>query len=184
MDLHDALATRRTIHRYRPDPVPDAVVQRALELAQLAPNHRLTLPWRFMLLGRETRRALVPRAVELASLKQAITDEIAIRIEARLTTPPLAIAVACLESPDALRQQEDLAAVACAIQNLCLSLHADGLGSKWGSGAITRDAATYAALGIDPAELRLLGFIWVGYAEGPAPVPPRPPVEAVVRRLP
>lgn len=184
MDLHDALATRRTIHHYRPDPVPEAAILRALELAQLAPNHRLTLPWRFFLLGRETRRTLVPRAVELTSLKQTITDEIAIRIESKLTTPPLAIAVACLEHADALRQQEDLAAVACAIQNLCLSLHADGLGSKWGSGAITRDPATYAALGIQPEEMRLLGFIWVGYAERPVPVPPRPPVEEVIRRLP
>jgi hypothetical protein len=65
---------------------------------------------------------------------------------------------------DPARQLEDYAAVSCAVQNLSLSLFADGVGSKWSTGPITTDAATYAASGVDPAVERIVGFVWIGHA--------------------
>jgi nitroreductase len=51
MDLHTALTTRRTVQRFRPDPVPSDVLHRALDAAQLAPNHKRTWPWRWGQVG-------------------------------------------------------------------------------------------------------------------------------------
>ena len=184
MDLHEALSTRRTVHRYRPDPVPDEAIERALAQAHLAPNHRLTWPWRFVLMGRGVREQLIPTAVRLKCKDRPPTELLEQKIRNKLLAPPVVIAVSCLRSDDPLRHQEDLAAVACAIQNLCLSLHADGIASKWGSGAITRADESYALLGIDRSEATIVGFIQVGYADGTPTTPTRPPLEPLVRRIP
>ena len=54
------------------------------------------------------------------------------------------------------------------IQNLSLSLIADGVGSKWSTGKITNDFNTYQIAGIDPTVEEIIGFIWVGYGDIPS----------------
>lgn len=173
MHVHDALTTRRTVHHYRLDQVPTEVIRRAVAAAILAPNHRMTQPWRFVQLSRSARDPLVDRSVELRSGgdRPPATPEVVERIRGKITGPPHCMVVACLRCDDDFRMGEDRAAVACAIHNLSLSLHADGVASKWSTGAITRDAAAYAAAGLDPDEVEIMGFVWIGYAE----VVPEPP---------
>jgi len=60
--------------------------------------------------------------------------------------------------------REDYAAVACAVQNLMLALHAEGVGSKWTTGAVTRDLRTYDLTEVDFDIERIEGFIWIGIA--------------------
>ena len=57
MDLYEALLSRRTIYAFEDRPVPGEALLRALEAARWAPNHKLTEPWRFSVLGAETRAA-------------------------------------------------------------------------------------------------------------------------------
>lgn len=178
MHLHDALATRRTVHHYREEAVPGEVIRRALEAAILAPNHRMTQPWRFVLLGRAAREPLVARSVDLRSGPPA-PPEVVERIRGKIVGPPHCLVVACLRSDDDFRMGEDRAAVACAIQNLSLSLHADGVASKWSTGAITRDPAAYAAAGLDPDEVEITGFIWIGFAAMVPDAPARTPLDEV-----
>ncbi|MGB5345470.1 MAG: nitroreductase family protein, partial [Woeseia sp.] len=59
--------------------------------------------------------------------------------------------------------QEDYASCCCAIQNLMLYLSEAGVGSKWSTGAITRDARFYAALDIDPKQVFIVGLVFYGY---------------------
>lgn len=186
MNVHDALRTRRTIHRFRREAVPDGVVRRALEAAVLAPNHRLTEPWRFVMLGRESRRPLADRNVVLKTPTDgpAPTPDAAARVRAKILDPPRCLVVGCRLSDDPIRQREDRQAVACAIQNVFLSLHADGVGSKWSSGAITRHPDAYAAAGFDPAEVEIVGFVWIGYAAEVPDAPARGPLESVYREEP
>lgn len=180
MNLHDALKSRRTIHHYRPDPVPEGVIRRALEAAILAPNHRLTQPWRFVLLGRQSREPLARRSIELRNPSAPpATPEVVARIRSKIVGPPHCLVVACTRTDDDFQMGEDRQAVACAIQNLFLSLHADGVGSKWSTGAITRDPAAYAAAGLDPDEVVIMGFIWIGYADVVPPTPVRRPLDEV-----
>lgn len=186
MHVHDALRTRRTVHAYRTDPVPIDVVRRALEAAILAPNHRLTEPWRFVLLGRAGRAPLADRNVALkapadgAELSPGARE----RIRRKILDPPGCLVVGCTRSDDPIRQREDRWAVACAIQNLALSLHADGVASKWSSGAVTRHPDAYRATGLDPDEVEILGFVWIGYAAEVPDAPARSPLETVYREVP
>src|SRR5258706_8754349 len=56
---------RRSVDLYEPDPVPNAVILEAIDVARWAPNHRLTQPWRFYLIGPATRRRGIDLAVGL-----------------------------------------------------------------------------------------------------------------------
>ena len=99
---------------------------------------------------------------------------------------------AVVESPDdashriepdpAGAAREDYAACCCAVQNLCLSLHADGLGTKWTTGAVNFDARFGAAAGL-PDDEYVVGTLWFGRAATTPPPPAkRLGVEEVLRR--
>ena len=80
------------------------------------------------------------------------------------------------------KAREDYAACCCAVQNLCLSLHADGLGTKWTTGAVNFDPRFGEAAGLPPNEY-VVGTIWFGTAsKPPKPVPRRLSVAEVLRR--
>ena len=184
MDLHDALRSRRTIQRFADAPVPEAVVTRALEAAHLAPNHKCTWPWRFTLPGPAAREALLRVNVRLKTRLKPETPELVAALRIKMLNPAHLVVVSQVLSPDPDRAREDYAACACAIQNLQLSVHADGYGAKWSTGGVTTDPETYSILGIDPGVERIVGFVWVGVAEVVPRGPQRPELRAHVRRVP
>ena len=59
MELEEAIRGRRTHKVFESEPVPREVVEQLLELARWAPNHFVTEPWRFRVLGPETFERLV-----------------------------------------------------------------------------------------------------------------------------
>ncbi len=181
--VHAALIGRRTVHRYAPRPVDEAILRRALEAAHAAPCHKLTWPWRFTRVGATTRKALVAINIRLKSKAGPLDDERCAKLHDKMLNPAELLVVSQVLDDDAFRRQEDYAATACAIQNLSISLAAEGIGSKWSTGGVTRDPETYERLGIDPASEQIVGFVWVGHAAKPPPVPPRPPVQSVVREV-
>ncbi|MEM6925952.1 MAG: nitroreductase [Myxococcota bacterium] len=184
MDLHDALIRRRTVHRFAPGSVPDEVVDRALRAATFAPNHKLTWPWRFVFVGPETREELVALNTELKASGRTLTDEQRAGIRRKMTSPDRLLSVAQVRVDDAFRSREDYATIAMAIQNLSLSLFADGVYAKWSTGGVTRHPETYRLLGIDPEEQELVGFVWIGYAEAVPGPADRPEAAEVTRSVP
>ena len=182
------LRERRTTPNFRPDPVPEAMLREALDAGRFAPNHKLTEPWRFTVLGPETREALAPlwSEVQLRKLPEATTPER--REEARAAAwakwmgKPAVVIVSQVVDPDPARREEDYAAVACAIQNVQLAAWALGLGSQWGTNPGTRDRAVLDRAGIPEGE-RVVGFLYLGYAAA-VPECRRKPLEAVLRRTP
>lgn len=183
MNLHDLIMSRRTIHQFLPDPVDPAAIDRALAAAHQAPCHRLTWPWRFILVGPQTRAQLVPLAIAEKELKAPTTEGQRRGITAGILTPGALIAVACVNAEKPDTHHENLLATAAAIQNLMLSAHADGYGTKWSTGGVTRAPGTAALLGLDPALCAVVGFVWMGR---PADVPSitRPPWQSLTTRLP
>lgn len=181
MNLSDAIRGRRTIGSFRSDPPPRDVVRRAIELACWAPNHKKTEPWRFYLLGPQTAASVVELNASLVAA--ASGPEAAATKRRQWSAVPGWLAVTCLKSEDPLLQEEDYAAVCCAIQNLSLALWADGIGTKWSTGAVTRHPEYLPLLGVDPARERSVGLLWFGY---PSVVPEqhRRPVSEVLRELP
>ena len=66
MDLESVMKARRTAHQYEPGVTLDRkTIDKSIELALLAPNHKFTFPWRFIVVGDKTRRQLVDQAVQL-----------------------------------------------------------------------------------------------------------------------
>lgn len=181
MDIHEALLSRRTIQRFTSEPLPDGVVDRALKAAIRAPNHKLTNPWRFTRVGPEVRDKLTDLGVRLKSeKKQRFDDKFQQYLREKYGNPAELVVVSQVLDDDDFRRREDYAAIACAIQNFCLSLWGDGVGSKWGTGGMTRHEQTYQWLDIDPDVEEIVGFVWVGMPEE-TPDPPREPLDEVVR---
>lgn len=85
MQLFDAILTRRTIKDFKPEPVPDAVLERALSAGLWAQNHRMTQPWRFVVLGPETHRALAEAGTEAQLQSMRADTDAATRAGASLT---------------------------------------------------------------------------------------------------
>src|SRR5579871_5872755 len=123
MDVLEAIRTRRSIYDWKPEPLPTATIERLLDCATWAPNHRLTQPWRFTIIGPETKAALATALGE-HTLAHAPPLDPAARIAARdkvvgkFLAKPNVIAVGSVRSDDTVREKEDFAAVVAAMQNI------------------------------------------------------------------
>ena len=168
MNVEDAIRTRRTHKAYASEPVPRAVLDELFELARWAPNHHLTNPWRFRVLG--------PGA--LAALKEAAGPEAA----AKLDRAPTLVAASAVLSGDPVADDEDLAATAVATYIVLLAAHARGLGGYWRTPAVLRTPEGHAAVGAGPGE-RVIGLIHLGVPRQEKEPPERLPAEAVVEYL-
>lgn len=189
MDLYETLLSRRTVFRYRDEAVPEAALNRALEVARWAPNHKLTEPWRFYIVGPQTQSALADIASQLAVAKceDRVAEEVARQVaRARdkiAQVPMLLVVTQTRNTDDVFRAKEDYAAVSIAIHNLVLSFWSEGLGCQWSTGGLTRDPGSYQALSIDAEREEIVGFIKVGYPDK-VPESKRRPLSEVVQRLP
>jgi nitroreductase len=169
MEVEEAIRTRRTIKAYDPAPLPRAILDEILALARWAPNHHDTEPWRFRVVG--------PHA--LACLKDAAGPENAAKLD---RAPTLVVASAALTG-DAVQDEEDLHACACATYIVLLAAHARGLAGYWRTPAVLRTDAGREACGVPAAE-RILGLVHLGRAkQGKAP-PRRATADRYVTYLP
>ena len=177
------IKARRTAHIYHADPVPEALIEAALECAIRAPNHKLTNPWRFTRIGPQTRAAIVELAVQIKEADGPMSEARRDKVREKMASSPELFVVTQILADDAFRRREDYAACACAIQNFALALWSEGVGSKWSTGGITSHPHTYELAAIDPDAEEIIGFIWVGYAD-PQPETPRLPRDMIVSRRP
>lgn len=189
MDVRKAILTRKTVQRYSTDPIPDGCIDRALECAVRAPNHKLTNPWRFTRVGPKTREKIVALGIQIKADKASrkgreLTPEYIEKLRSKLGNSPGLLVVSQVLDDDEFRRKEDYASIACAIQNLSLSLWSEGVGSKWATGGVTRHAETYEITGIDPDREQIVGFVWIGHSAPQLVETPRDPVEEVTRELP
>ena len=180
-EFGEVLRGRRTINLFLQTPVPEELVREALEAATWAPNHHVTEPWRFILPGPET----VGRILELCKdmVTAAKGKELGEHKRKSWTEKPGWLIVTCQRSDDELREREDYAACSAAVQNFMLYLWKAGVGSKWTTGAITREARFNDILGIDADEEFVVGMIWFGYPKV-TPSQSRKDLSAKLDRLP
>lgn len=177
MDLEEAIRTRRTHKAYGTQAVDRATLEELLELARWAPNHHLTNPWRFRVLGPEA----------LARLKEAArahAGEAGGSAEAadKLDRAPTLVAVSAVQCGDPVADEEDLLAAACAAYAVLLGAHARGLASYWRTPAVLREPAGRAALGAREDE-RVIGLLHLGPPRQEQRVPERAPLHDVVTWL-
>ena len=177
MRVSEAIQNRRSIKRFTDRPVSRGEVEAALAAAALAPNHRLTLPWRFYVLGPEARHAY---GLALGDRKaRKLTDPAAANalretVAAEHRALPCMIAVAVVAHDDPEIAEENYAAVMMAVQNLTLAAVELGLGTHLKTGAVMAAEAARAAVGV-PADQRIVAVVNLGEpAELPAAKPRRP----------
>lgn len=159
--LAERIRNRRTVGQFLKQPVARRLVLDAIEVARWAPNHHVTEPWHFYVLGKEAIAAAVELTREItAEKKDRKVAEFKADAAARR---PGWLVVTCRRSDDELLQQEDYASCCCAIQNLMLYLSEAGVATKWSTGAITRDERFFRLLGVDPSEAFVAGLVFYGY---------------------
>jgi nitroreductase len=168
MDVETAIRTRRTHKAFGPDPLPREQVGELLELARWAPNHNLTAPWRFRVLG--------PRA--LARLKEVAGPEGA----AKLDRAPTLIVVSCALGEDPIQNEEDLHATAVASYIVLLGAHARGLAGYWRTPGLLWSDQGREAVGLPDAE-RFVALLHLGTQRQEKQPPARPPVEQTTTYL-
>jgi nitroreductase len=167
--LSELVRARRTTKVFGPQAVSRATIEELLELARWAPNHHLTNPWRFIVLG--------PGA--LARLKQAAGAEAA----AKLDRAPTLIAVGVTQGgADPVADEEDLLAAGCAAFLVLLGAEERGLASYWRTPAVLRTPEGRAALEV-PAGVRMIGLLHLGPRRQEQPAPGRAPLGDVVSWL-
>jgi nitroreductase len=162
MNIDDAIRTRRTHKAYGSEPVDGATLEELFELARWAPNHHLTNPWRFRVLG--------PHAT--ARLKDAAGPEAA----GKLDRAPTLVAVSSVGN------EEDRDATAAAAYIVLLAAHARGLATYWRTPAVLQTREGRAALEIADDE-QVLGLLHLGPKRQDQPPPERAPLEQVVTYL-
>ncbi len=160
MELEEAIRTRRTHKVFGPEPVDHETLTELFELARWAPNHHLTNPWRFRVVGPESR----------AALKRAAGPEGAKKIDRAPT-----LVVVSVVGDD----EEDLLAAGCAAYIVLLAAHGRGLVGYWRTPGVLRTPEGRDAVGI-PADERFVGLLYLGAARQDKAPPPRAPVEDVV----
>lgn len=180
MSILELIKGRRTIHSYTKGQVPYEVIQSSIEAATYAPNHKLTFPWRFILIGQNTRKKLLELSLNLKMKKEALSEVKKKAIENKFNEPASLIVVGIKKSESTLQEEEDYASLACGLQNMFLYLWEKGFGSKWSTGEATRDRKTYEILDLDPSQFKLCGFIWVGVADKVPTKPERPPLSKLI----
>jgi len=175
------LRARRSIDLYEPTPVDPAVLLEAIEVARWAPNHRLTEPWRFYLVGPQTAAAIIELGAALDAAKKGERAGEARR--ARWKAIPGFFVLTSRLSDGGLQEREDYAACCCAAENLMLYLWQRGIGTKWTTGGVTRDPRFYELLGLDATQETVVGFFFYGVPKV-VPEQKRKPVEEIAARTP
>jgi nitroreductase len=168
MDTETAIRTRRTHKAFKPQAVEREVLDELFELARWAPNHNLTNPWRFRVVG--------PRALE--RLKRAAGPEAA----PKLDRAPTLVVCTCVVSGDDVRREEDLLATACAAYIVLLAAHARGLAGYWRTPGVLRTPEGREAVGLGTEE-HFVSLIHLGRAVQDKPVPERVPVGEIATYL-
>lgn len=167
MDIQQLIRSRRTVHEFdSARHVSADAIKQAIDAACWAPNHHLTEPWHFYLLGQETAKEICELNREVLTATKG--SDVAEQKYQRWMQMPGWLVVSCDKSDDELRFREDYAACCCAMQNFMLALWAEGIGVKWSTGSITREERFYELVWVDPEVEQIIGLFWYGY---PAVVP-------------
>jgi nitroreductase len=169
MELEEAIRTRRTHKAYVPEPLDRETLDELFELARWTPNHHLTNPWRFRVLG--------PQAV--ARLKAAVGDPVA---AAKLDRTPTLVVVSATQSGDPVTDEEDMLATGVAAYVVLLAAHGRGLGGYWRTPEILRTPGGRAAVQVPDTE-RVIGLLHLGHPRQEPRTPERAPVDEVATYL-
>lgn len=199
IDWREIAKGRRTIRRYRPDPVPRDVLDRVFEIAIRAPSAHNRQPWRFVILSQLQDRQKLAMAMSdrlrLDRLRDGDSPDVVLadcdRSVNRISNAPLAILVCSTLNdmdhyPDDRRAAAEhhmaVQSTAMAMQNLLLGAHAEGLGASILCAPIFCPEVVRSSLHLG-GEWEPQALITLGFPAGEPKPFSRRPVEDVVHSL-
>jgi nitroreductase len=192
MDTYEAIMTRRSVRRFKSDPISDEQVWKYLEAANMAPTASNNQPWRFIVIRREQLDKIQSiledsfneraEAIGFAEYSRRIQELPVPAIDGdkikglrnfykSLGKAPIAILVYVEQNPDPWRAFLNTQDASAAIENLILAAWADGVGSCWMCGPLVQKNKILSDYFGIP-EKTLIALIPLGY---PEEVPPSPP---------
>ncbi len=172
MELEHAIRTRRTHKVFAPEPVAPELLEQLFELARWAPNHHLTNPWRFRVLGPSTVERL-----------KGIAENTAPGSASKLDRAPTLVVASVYTHGDSAQQTEDLLASAVAAYLVLLAAHGAGLAGYWRTLPLLDSPAGREVLELDALETPI-GLLHLGHPRQEQHVPERAPLADFVRHLP
>ena len=171
MDVIHAIETRQSIGRVKQDPVPRDLIERILESAVHAPNHRITEPWRFHVFTGKGRGELARVRAEIARLQaeaEGEDEELAAgrisRERKKAFRAPVVVAVICESGRDEVETLENYAACAAAVQNMLLTAHALGLGAMWRTGPVAYHDRMRGFFGLEEGDT-VVAHLYIGWPD-------------------
>lgn len=173
-ELARIIKERRSVHQFDSREVEPDLVRELLDTSVWAPNHRLTQPWRFVLVhgaGRERLANIARGNIEKRESDPAKREEMGRKFYERFMNVPVFLVVVQKENPNMAVREDDFAAMSCLIQNFSLLAWERGLGLVWESYPLLAQSEFRETLGIVAGE-RAIASLHIGY---PAKVPPAQP---------
>ena len=187
LPISEAIQSRRTIFHFKPKQVARDVLEEVLAAGIWAPNHRLTEPWRFTVIGEQTKLKLAElyRQIQIEKVADSVDVDAAALTNVgekgfdKFMSKPTVVAVSCLQEGDEQQRREDYAATCCSMYCIQLAGWERGIGMQWSTGAVTQERNTYNILGIDADREYIVGFCYIGYP-AEVPTPKRKPLDEVL----
>ena len=171
MEVDHAIETRRSVGRVKQDPVPRELVEKILESAVHAPNHKITEPWRFHVFTGKGRGDLARARAELAKIQaeaEGEEEELGAgrisRERKKAFRAPVVIAVISRGGRDEVETLENYAACAAAVQNMQLTAHALGLATIWRTGAQAYHSYMRDFFGLEEGD-KIVAYLYLGYPD-------------------
>ena len=163
MEIIEAIQTRCSVNKLLTNQPKRSDIRAMLDAAVRAPIHRMTEPWRFVVIAGESRDELgdVLTQILQSTDPDATKDELA-RERAKPLRAPVLIGVSCLKGRNEVETHENIAGTAAGIQNMLLAAHSLGLGAQWRTGDNSYTPLLVTWLGA-PEDAQFMGFIYVGY---------------------
>ena len=171
MDVTHAIETRRSVGRVKQDPVERGLIERVLESAVHAPNHRITEPWRFHVFTGKGRGELARARAETARLAAKAEGEHEEMVAGRVSRErkkafraPVVIAVISVAGHDEIETLENYAACAAAVQNMQLTAHSLGLASIWRTGPVAYHEHMRRFFDLEEDD-SIVAYLYLGYPD-------------------
>jgi nitroreductase len=171
LEVNQAIETRRSVGQVKQDPVPREIVEKILESAVHAPNHRLTEPWRFHVFTGKGRGELARARAEVARIQaeaEGEEEEFAAgrisRERKKAFRAPVVIVVISKGGRDEVETLENYAACAAAVQNMQLTAHSLSLATIWRTGPVAYHPYMREFFGLENGD-KIVAHLYLGYPD-------------------
>jgi len=171
LEVNQAIETRRSVGQVKQGPVPREIVEKILESAVHAPNHRITEPWRFHVFAGKGRGELARARAEVARIlaeaegeEQEFAAGRISRERKKAFRAPVVIVVISKGGRDEVETLENYAACAAAVQNMQLTAHSLGLATIWRTGPVAYHPYMREFFGLENGD-KIVAHLYLGYPD-------------------